>query len=81
LCISVITLGISGLHFCGSAADPAGVTGDPYFRTPALIAGITCFILGAGLLVFGIIISRRKDQPAVETPADRVQTGNEPKKN
>lgn len=60
LVLVVLALEAAGLAFLGTA------TSDSNFlpregRTSAMVAGISCLVIGSGLLVFGVCASRKQD--------------------
>ena len=61
--LSFVVLGVGafGIRYLDLASSAYHLTSDPQGRTPALVSGIFCLVLAAGLLVFGIIAYRRRD--------------------
>jgi hypothetical protein len=56
--VVVLGLGIAGIVFLGGAVE--NHTPDPA-RTPSLVGGIVCLFLSVGLLVFGVVMFRKRE--------------------
>ena len=57
--VCVIALFIAGFVSLHTATDQYSITTQ---RTPALVSGITCLVIGSGLLVLGIFKFRDNDR-------------------
>jgi hypothetical protein len=66
LIVAVVALGIAGFVFLNTASTEANIVKES--RIPSLVSGIACLVLATGLLVFGLFVSRRRDEPPRSGP-------------
>ena len=59
LSLTVACLMIVGIYCITTASDPTSFRVVQETRMPSLIAGLFSFSLGAGLVVFGVVMSRK----------------------
>ena len=62
--VAVLALGIRGFVFLDDAAGTRPLVESA--RTFGFVAGITCLVIAVGLLVFGMFVFRRRDEPPPE---------------
>jgi hypothetical protein len=64
LYVAVSALFTGGFAFFFQASSPGGPFADrPDARVLRMVSGSTCFALASGLLIVGIFVFRRRDEP------------------